>query len=77
MTSDCDAYLPGSAEDRPEGRSDAEAWVFAGDTQGNELQLAVEEFAQQYPDVTIQIEHGNHEELYNLLRTEGVDLIFN
>lgn len=44
---------------------------------GNELQLAVEEFAQQYPDVTIQIEHGNHEELYNLLRTEGVDLIFN
>lgn len=44
---------------------------------GTELHMAVEQFNKKYPDVIIQIEQGNHEELYYLLRSEGVDLVFN
>lgn len=44
---------------------------------GTELHMAVEQFNKKYPDVIIQIEQGNHEELYYLLRLEGVDLVFN
>lgn len=39
--------------------------------------LALEEFSTRYPDVPVKIEYGNHEELYGLLRTGGVDLILN
>lgn len=44
---------------------------------GNELHLTIEQFNEKYPDVTFHIEQGNHEELYYLLRTEQVDLVFN
>ncbi|MDO5521010.1 MAG: LysR family transcriptional regulator [bacterium] len=44
---------------------------------GTELHLAIEQFNVKYPDVTIHIEQGNHEELYYLLRTEQADLVFN
>lgn len=44
---------------------------------GLEFQKAVAEFAQKHPDVPIDIEAGNHEELYELLRTDNVDLILN
>lgn len=44
---------------------------------GTELHLAIERFTTKYPDVSIQVEQGNHEELYRLLRTEQVDLVFN
>lgn len=44
---------------------------------GLEFQKAVAEFAQKHPDVPINIETGNHEELYELLRTDNVDLILN
>lgn len=44
---------------------------------GQEFHLALEEFSAKYPDVSVKIEYGNHEELYGLLRTGGVDLILN
>ena len=44
---------------------------------GNEFHQALEQFAEQYPDVAVSIEYGNHEELYELLRTEQVDMVLN
>lgn len=44
---------------------------------GNEFQSAVEEFSGKYPHVSVQIVYGNHEELYDLLRNGGVDLVLN
>ena len=44
---------------------------------GLELHQALAEFSQQYPEVSISIVHGTHEELYDLLRSGGVDLILN
>ncbi|MDE6435033.1 MAG: LysR family transcriptional regulator [Lachnospiraceae bacterium] len=44
---------------------------------GQEFHLALEEFSAKYPDVSVKIEYGNHEELYELLRTGSVDLVLN
>ncbi len=44
---------------------------------GAEFQRAVAEFAAKYPDVPVNIQSGNHEDLYELLRTEQVDLVLN
>ena len=44
---------------------------------GQEFHLALEEFSAKYPDVSVKLEYGNHEELYELLRTGGVDLVLN
>ena len=44
---------------------------------GQELHQAVAEFSQMYPEVTISIVNGTHEELYDLLRFGGVDLVLN
>lgn len=44
---------------------------------GQEFHLALEEFSAKYPDVLVKIEYGNHEELFQLLCTEGVDLALN
>lgn len=44
---------------------------------GQEFHLALEEFSAKYPDVLVKIEYGNHEELYELLRTDVVDLVLN
>lgn len=44
---------------------------------GQEFQLAVAAFAQKYPKISIQILHGNHEELYDELRLGKVDLVLN
>lgn len=44
---------------------------------GQEFPLALEEFSAKHPDVPVKIEYGNHEELYELLRTGGVDLVLN
>ncbi len=44
---------------------------------GQEFHLALAEFSEKYPDVSVKIEYGNHEELYELLRTGGVDLVLN
>ena len=42
---------------------------------GLELPQAIAEFARLYPEVRISILHGTHEELYDLLRYGGVELI--
>ena len=42
---------------------------------GQEFRLAVAEFSEKYPDVSVQIINGNHEDLYAALRDGGVDLI--
>lgn len=42
-----------------------------------ELYQALEEFSIQYPSVDLQLLCGNHEELFDLLRTGGADLVFN
>lgn len=44
---------------------------------GREFHLALEEFSAKYPDAQVKIEYGNHEELYELLRSGGVDLVLN
>lgn len=44
---------------------------------GQEFQLALEEFSAKYPDVSVKIEYGSHEELYELLRSGDVDLVLN
>lgn len=42
---------------------------------GNEFRLALEEFSTEYPDISVRIEYGNHEELYELLHNGGADLV--
>lgn len=44
---------------------------------GQELQLTVAAFSEKYPDVAIEMTGGNHEELYDLLRFGGADLVLN
>lgn len=44
---------------------------------GQEFRLAVAEFSEKYPDVSVHIINGNHEDLYDALRSGGVDLILN
>ena len=41
---------------------------------GQELHQAVAEFSRLYPEVSIHIVNGTHEELYDLLRFGGADL---
>lgn len=42
-----------------------------------EVHQALEEFSTKYPDISVQLLYGNHEELFNLLRTGGADLVLN
>jgi DNA-binding transcriptional LysR family regulator len=44
---------------------------------GSEFHQAVSEFSTKYPDVSISIINGNHEDLYEALRLGSVDLILN
>ena len=44
---------------------------------GQELHQAVAEFSQLYPEVSISIVNGTHEELYDYLRFGNVDMILN
>lgn len=44
---------------------------------GMELYQAIAEFSNQYPEVNINIVNGTHEELYDLLRVGGADLVLN
>ena len=44
---------------------------------GSEFHRALAQFSEQHPDVAVSIAYGNHEELYDLLRTGQVDLILN
>lgn len=42
---------------------------------GQEFRLAVAEFSEKYPDVSVHIINGNHEDLYDALKSGDVDLI--
>lgn len=44
---------------------------------GAEFQRAAAEFTAKYPDVPVDMKNGNHEDLYDMLRTEQVDLALN
>ena len=44
---------------------------------GNELQNAVSEFTVQFPDVTVEVTHGNHDTLYGILRNDKLDVVLN
>ncbi|MDO5110963.1 MAG: LysR family transcriptional regulator [Clostridia bacterium] len=44
---------------------------------GQELHQAIAEFSRLYPDVAISIVNGTHEELYDLIRFGGVDIVLN
>ncbi len=44
---------------------------------GAEFQQAVAEFSAKHPDLSIEIKSGNHEDLYDLLRSDEVDLVLN
>lgn len=41
---------------------------------GGAIQIAVARFSEKYPDVSVHLIGGNHEDLYDALRTERVDL---
>ena len=42
-----------------------------------QLQNAVSEFTAKYPDIKVAIVGGNHEDLYDLLRTNRIDIVLN
>lgn len=42
-----------------------------------EVQLALEDFSAKYPGVSVQLMYGNHEELFNLIRSGEADLVLN
>ena len=44
---------------------------------GKEFNSAVSEFTVQYPDVTVEVTHGNHDTLYALLRNKEIDIVLN
>lgn len=44
---------------------------------GQELRRALEIFTEKYPDAEVMVKYGNHEELYELLRTEQADIVIN
>lgn len=44
---------------------------------GPEFHQALEEFAAKRPDVAVKIAYGNHEELYEMLRSGEADLVLN
>lgn len=44
---------------------------------GREFHRALEEFSAKHPDVPVEVEYGNHEELYAMLRTGQVDIVLN
>lgn len=44
---------------------------------GNEFQNAVSTFTVQFPYVTVEVTHGNHDTLYGLLRNGELDIVLN
>ena len=44
---------------------------------GNPAHQTIAEFSQLYPEISLSIVTGTHEELYTLLRIGGADLIVN
>lgn len=44
---------------------------------GKEFNSAVSEFTAKFPDVTVEVTHGNHDSLYALLRNGEIDIVLN
>lgn len=44
---------------------------------GMEFQNAVAEFSAKFPDVSVEVTHGNHDELYDRLRNSETDIVLN
>ena len=44
---------------------------------GQEFQLALAAFSEKHPEVEVQVFNGNHEDLYQLIITDRVDLALN
>ena len=44
---------------------------------GSEFHQALALFSEQHPDVAVSIQYGNHEELYEAMRSGEVDMILN
>lgn len=44
---------------------------------GKEFHHALGGFSEKHPDISVQIVYGNHEELYDLLRSDKVDVVMN
>ncbi|MBP1535827.1 MAG: LysR family transcriptional regulator [Ruminococcus sp.] len=44
---------------------------------GKEFNRAVSEFTAKFPDVTVEVTHGNHDALYALLRNGEIDIVLN
>lgn len=44
---------------------------------GDEFASAVSAFSAEHPDVSVTVTQGNHDELYDLLRTGGIDIVLN
>ena len=44
---------------------------------GDEFQAAVAEFSQKYPNISVDIINGSHEDLYNALRLGDADIVLN
>lgn len=44
---------------------------------GSEFQDAIADFTEQFPDVKLEVINGNHEDLYQALINERVDLVLN
>ena len=44
---------------------------------GKAFNRAVSEFTAKFPDVTVEVTHGNHDALYALLRNGEIDIVLN
>lgn len=44
---------------------------------GKEFNYAVSEFTVNFPDVTVEVTHANHDALYALLRNGDIDIVLN
>ena len=44
---------------------------------GKEFNAAVSEFTVKFPEVTIDVTHANHDTLYDMLRSDRIDIVLN
>ena len=61
--------------DRQDEASLSLGYLFSYD--GDEFHQAIAAFSERYPAVKLQVTSGNHEDLYDALRTEKLDLVLN
>ena len=69
LTADYDAHVPRCLQDRQRQSAQSCAVGYLRCYSGSEFHRALDEFSAGYPDVSLAVEYGNHEELYAMLRT--------